>query len=123
MTARKPVEIVLLILKIFVLFVLVGCLVFLSYLLIGVRVDDIQNAGTEGYFSGYGLQFFLSALLLFAINLSGLVVCVVGFFVAKYNRHCKENKRQRKHFLRLMFVPLVNQLAFILLAIVLAHIE
>lgn len=112
MKKRSAIDIVLLVFEILIAVVLVSALVYFSYKTVAVRITDAANAGTEGYFAGYGLMVFACTLIMIPVNLGAFVLSLVGFLIAKFNHGVLYPNKHRRWYLCLMIAPFVSQLVY-----------
>lgn len=122
MKKGKAIDIFLLCLKILLPILILVPLVFFTYRLIEGRIDDIANIGNEGYFSGTGLYVFLSHMVLFVINVVLLIVGCVGLLIAKKHTSTPIREKNIKVFLRLIFAPIVSQLLYVVISLIILNI-
>ncbi len=112
MKREKLCDIVLLCLKIILPVLIATPLLFFSYRLVEGRLFDVAHLGDEGYFSGMGLYFFLSALLLLGINLFCTALGIVGWVIAHRHKTCPQRRKNLITFRILTFAPIASQILY-----------
>lgn len=123
MRNQKALSIFLRILKILLIVAMILPMIFFSYRLIESRISDIQNAGDEGYHSGYGLLFFLTGLVMLIVNGSVFLVCGITLLLLFLSgRKYQGRPKAMTWFSWFAIAPLANQMLYLLIGIVLARI-
>lgn len=122
MKKRKFLDIFLLCLKIILPVLLLIPLVFFSYRLIEGRIEDIANIGVEGYFSGTGLYIFASHILLFVANIVLLILGCIGLLISKKYTSSPIQKKNIKTFLCLTFAPIVSQILYVIICLIVINV-
>ncbi len=112
MKREKLLDIVLLCFKIILPILILLPLSYFSYGIIEGRLDDVAHLGEEGYFSGMGLYFFLSALLLLGINLFCTALGIVGWVISHRHKTCPQRRKNLITFRILTFSPLLSQILY-----------
>ena len=119
MKQNKVLDILLLCLKIILPALLLIPLAFFTYRLVECRMDDIANAGVEGYHSGMGLYIFASYVLLIAANAVLSLVGGVGLWIAK---RYTATPNHSKIFLCLTLAPMASQVLYTAMIIAVMNI-
>ena len=122
MNKKKMLDIFLLCLKIILPILILIPLVFFSYRLIEGRIEDIANIGNEGYHSGIGLYIFLSHIVLFGINVVLLIIGCVGLLVSKKYKSSPMQKNNVITFRYLSFAPIISQLLYVVINLIVVNI-
>ena len=122
MRKRKFLDIFLLCLKIILPILILIPLVFFSYRPIEGRIEDIANIGTEGYFSGMGLYIFLSHIVLLGVNVVLLIIGCIGLLISKKYSSSPVQQKNVLAFRYLTFVPIVSQLLYVVINLIVMNI-
>lgn len=81
---------------------------FLVLRLFQSRASDLQNLNIDGYFSGYGLLFFVSAVFIGVVGLCALLLTGLCILIACLNKSSAYRKSHRKFFLFMLIAPAFN---------------
>lgn len=122
MKKYKALDVLLLCVKILIVIFLLVPFLFCSYQLIRVALEDLANAGSDGYYSGLGLYLFASHVVLFLINAGLTLMSILGLIIAKkYKRSLIQNKNVLD-FKRLTFTPLCCEILYILITVIILNV-
>ena len=83
-------DILLWCLKIILPILILTVLVFVSYRLVEVHLEDLASRGNEHYCGGTGLYLFASHVLLLGANAVLTLVGVIGLIIAKLYKMIKK---------------------------------
>jgi hypothetical protein len=120
MKKGKLCDIILLCLKIILPILIAVQLLFFSYRLIEGRLFDVAHLGEDGYFSGTGLYFVLSALVLLAVNAFCTLLGIVGLVIAVKHKTAPARKKNITFLAILSLAPIGSQILYGLI-LVLSH--
>ena len=123
MTRTKIPDILILILKIVLVIALLLPFAFFTFRLVEGRITDLSRAGKPGYFSGYGLYFFLSMFVLLGVNLALLILTGLGLLAAHLHRTSPRREKHIKFFQRMFIFPVVSQILYSALGCIIATIH
>lgn len=123
MTKQKILDGILLCLKILLPVLILIPLVFLSWRLVEIRLEDLANLGKEGYHSGTGLFLFAAHVLLLCAN--GVLAIVGGIilFIAWRYKSSPKHRQNVKTFRWLTIAPAISQVTFVLVNVVVMAIK
>lgn len=122
MKKYKVLEILLLCMRILLPILILIPLIFLSYQLIKVRMEDLANAGNDSYYAGSAFYIFASHVLLFAVDAVLTLVGGIGWIIAKAY---KGSLHQRKHvtaFRCLTFAPVCAHVLYLLINLIVMNL-
>ena len=123
MTKQKILDGILLCLKILLPVLILIPLVFLSWRLVEIRLEDLANLGKEGYHSGTGLYLFAAHVLLLCANGVFAVLGGIGLFVAWKYKSCPKHRQNVKTFRWLTVAPAISQVTFVLVNLIVMAIK
>ena len=118
----KLIDFVLHCAKILLILLLLATLVFFSYRLVEGRLEDLAHQGDDGYHSGMGLYIFASHVVMLGIH---AVLCILGLICRLIAQACRATPRRDKHVLAfrwLTLAPLLNQLAYVIVTVIVLNI-
>lgn len=95
---------------------------FCSYQLIRVALEDLANAGSDGYHSGLGLYLFASHAVLFFINAGLTLMSILGLIIVKKYKSSFIQNKNVLDFKRLSFAPLCCEILYILISVIILNI-
>jgi hypothetical protein len=123
MTKRKILDGFLLCMKLLLPVLILLPLVFVSWRLVEVRLEDLANLGNEGYHSGTGLFLFAAHVLLLCTN--GVLAGIGGiclFIVWRYKSSPKHRQNVRT-FRWLTVAPAISQVLYVVVNILVLRIK
>ena len=118
----KIPDIVLHGIKVILALLILLLLVFFSYRLVEGRLEDLANADNPHYRGGLGLYIFASHIVLFGANIILTALGGICWLIAK---KYKSSPLQRQHvsaFRWLTLAPLVSQLLYVLVNVLVMSI-
>lgn len=123
MTKQKILDGILLCLKVLLPILILIPLMFVSWRLVEIRLEDLANLGNESYHSGTGLFLFAAHILLLCANGVLAVLGGICLFVAWRYKSSPKHRQNVKIFRWLTIAPAISQVTFVLVNVVVMAIK
>ncbi len=109
----KPLDIVLLILKIIIPLLMIIPLVFFTYLSIVNRIDYLEAIKMHGEPPGhYGMAEFLYALIIAFVNFCIFIVTAICLLTAHLFKTSQKREKHKKFFSWMLLAPIADTVLF-----------
>ena len=122
MNKVKFFDAVLQLLKVVFSFLILASFLFLTYQLINVKLEDVANAGNDGYHSGTGLYIFASHVAYLYIDVIFFILGVICWLISKIYKSSPNQNKNISSFRFLTFAPLISHLLYLVLNIVVINL-
>ena len=96
---RLWLDICIALLKVLLPIVVLAVLVICTVGLVNIRAQDLAGAADEGYFSGYGLYFFATIVIMLVVDLVALILGTVFLFMSVIFKRSLRTKKNVRAFI------------------------